>query len=328
MSWENCMEIKTYNKIDDLKSIWNEIYKKSKQCPILEFDFVKNWNKTLKQKKALILKRGKIKYYVGIENGKAVMILPMIKYGNTLESVYLLDYFDVLSEENIEPEKVKEFINKISETTACKILFNHVNENSVIVNTFKEAIKKDKFEECSVILLNPSSSQKFDEFYNKLSKNTRQNIRTMYNRISKDGIEFSLLEIDKSNYKKHQKTLKKLYVERRKNRYKNIGFILRTLYKHKEPILDTLSKLDFFKGYAIQINGKIVSYLAGTEKDGVLYVPRLVIGGEYSRYSTGILLLCEIIKNSSLKYIDLSTGSEDYKHSLNCVVHNNYFIEL
>ena len=54
------MEIKTYNKIDDLKSIWNEIYEKSKQCPTLEFDFVKNWNKTLKQKKALILKRGKI----------------------------------------------------------------------------------------------------------------------------------------------------------------------------------------------------------------------------------------------------------------------------
>ena len=97
------------------------------------------------------------------------------------------------------------------------------------------------------------------------------------------------------------------------------------LYRFNEPILSTLLKSKNFKLYSLIIDGQVAGYMAGMIINKIFYVPRLVVNDKFSRYSSGILLICEFVKNvNDVDYLDLATGSENYKKTLQAIEHKNY----
>ena len=71
-----------------------------------------------------------------------------------------------------------------------ELRFNNVPESSSLAKYISarfELLNRDG--ETAVFVKNPADA---DEYYKSLSKNTRQNIRTAYNRLAKSGFEYEI----------------------------------------------------------------------------------------------------------------------------------------
>ena len=175
----------------------------------------------------------------------------------------------------------------------------------------------------SVGLNLPSSK---DEYYNILSKNSRQNLRTANNRLKKDGkslvFNFDDRQVDKQLCLKIRESklvaksahfslyFKYKYRILNRLRYRFHGFIPITDYPESKIMTayDEQGNLRAFFNYGYDSNGtKIRVMAAGTDLD-------------FARYSPGMLLMYNFIMNAiqvgKIKEVDLTRGDEKYKFSL------------
>lgn len=160
-----------------------------------------------------------------------------------------------------------------------------------------------------------------------LSKSVRQNIRTAYNRMKRDGIEFELVIYDTSNPidKDAWDRLTDVYLDRLFAKYKKskLGIFYRYsnfwLYRHVKHDTKSLRLLSNSFHAVLMTDGKIMSFLSGFMNHGEkeLAVPRLCINDKYSFYSPGYILLVETLHyleaNGACRVIDLCRGEEKYK---------------
>lgn len=320
------MAIKFYKNINVLKRVWKQMFSENRTAPTMEFDFVKNWNKTLKQKKNIFLK-GKLRYLTFFNENNIYAILPIIKNGNKCTSVYLLDYYDLLYTNIEQVVNIKKNMLQDLRYNGITLNLNNINENSNLYKIFRDEACVVEDAQCFAIKI--ESNNAYERFYEGLSKSARQNIRTAYNRLNADNKTIEFLDVEADSVKDNKRLYNKLYVNRRIHRYKNISKIKAIIYRINEPILNTLLKCSDFKLYSIKIDGRVAGYMSGLLQNKVFYVPRLVINDEFSRYSAGILLICEFIKNvKDVDYLDLATGSENYKKTLQAIEHKNYKLVL
>lgn len=180
----------------------------------------------------------------------------------------------------------------------------------------------EKKEEICVALSLPKTEE---EYRKKLSKNTRQNIRTAYNRLKKDGlqlrIEFDDLNInrDKCYELREQRFLDRFHKISKLRRYKQ-KIIYRLKY-HFKPFIPIYSFND----------GHFLSVYDGDELCSFFYyiydcmhrqifVLAAGLNTKYSKYSPGIISLIEFINyhiiEGDIDMIDFTRGDEAYKYAL------------
>ena len=156
----------------------------------------------------------------------------------------------------------------------------------------------------------------------------RQNIRTAYNRLNRNGIEVRLEVFDPDNPMTDAvwKKIMDLYFDRLFSKYK-INKISNPFAKARQRHFyykvkhDTLSLRQLPNSFhAVLWHGeRIIAFMNGlkTHDGATVSVPRLAIDSEYSFYSPGYVLINEVIKyiaaHPVLNELDLSRGDEKYK---------------
>lgn len=166
----------------------------------------------------------------------------------------------------------------------------------------------------------------YDAWFKGLSASVRQNLRTAYNRLATDGLEYTFEVFAGDTLPTFPtKEIVSLYCRRHEERYG-----VRTS-RFKRWFLEHQSFATRYYRFAenaytslLRINGRPAAFLSGLhsgkENGKVLTVPRLSINDEFKRYSPGMMLVNETIRQlagtSAIRTLDLSQGEETYKYKL------------
>ena len=163
----------------------------------------------------------------------------------------------------------------------------------------------------------------YESYFSSLSKHTRQNVRTAYNRVKKEGtsLNYSVF-INQKIPQKLLNELIELYCDRHEKHYGVKSSKFKRFYlKHFDFSTACLRQYKNFCA-VLKLNSEIVAFLSGliNEQNKSIIVPRLSICDEYSRYSPGVILINETAKRiaeaKDLQILDLSKGKEQYKVSM------------
>ena len=175
----------------------------------------------------------------------------------------------------------------------------------------------------------------YQEYFNSLSKSNRQNIRTAYNKLTKDDKEYHLeclqgFSINKTIIKQQIGIYNKRALEQRAKR-RSIITKFKQLYFN--PITVACMRLDNAISFNFYINNRIAAFMIGFKTNfNSIVIPRLAIDSEFAKYMPGKLLINEAIKylvaHSDIRNIDLSRGDEKYKYDMGGKTHYNYDFEI
>jgi len=276
-------------------------------------------------------------FYELIQNGKTVMIAPMChKYCSdgmmytSFGSAPTIATQDFIYRENIKKELMADCLNFLFERFRDhKVRFNNLREDSLLYNVLAEkyAITDSH---ANVAIPIPGDYQLY---YDSLSKNTRQNIRTAYNRLNRDNKQYNLELTQGAMAHKEQLSIMQIYIKRRINRYRKTGLLHRVFLRKIHFNTIGFQKLDYSFSSVLRIDNTIAAFLQGymkNDKSSVI-VPRLSINEDCVFYSPGMLLLNETVKEMAKRGIgelDLSKGAETYKYAMGGRDYFTYDIEI
>lgn len=161
-----------------------------------------------------------------------------------------------------------------------ELRLNNVPENSSLagyVTNHFELINRDG--ETAVFVDNPVDA---DEYYKLLSKNTRQNIRTAYNRLAKNNFECEITMCDTIPDKTTEKVMHDIHNDRfiKKNgldgKFSIKKFMWTCAHKNNETrhncVFTALKTLSSSWLLLIRINGEVAGYLCGLKDKDTYYV--------------------------------------------------------
>lgn len=322
------MNFKCYNSIFSIKKYWNIInYSRDNLCVYQTYEF----NKMLYISRRtsinnIISNNTKTIFIVGFDGDIPCCIAPLIINMNKQE-VYLLGYgtnagyLDFIYNKHIESFRIMELLKKcLKILPGYKFKFTDLNETSELFLILKNINVKINNMECYAIKLEDS----YNVYYRGLSKSTRQNIRTIYNRLDTDNMNYCLTIYSKEKAMSLStlRKLNKIYRKRHSEWYKRESIktrnILNELKQMKRDIIfQSIGKIPNTIVAVMYINNEPASFFIGYKYDNLIIIPRLAIDTQYSRYTPGGLLLIEYIKEIykyNLEFIiDLCRGNEHYK---------------
>lgn len=175
-----------------------------------------------------------------------------------------------------------------------------------------------------------------DTWFQTLSKSTRQNLRTAYNRLEKDGKSVRV-EVNYGGQFSHtlMNRLMDIYIKRHNERYEVKTSALKSVYlRYLDFSTRALIKNPSAFHICVYIADRIAGFCSGYIDRNSFVVPRLSIDNDFSRYSPGYLLINEAIKwfdanCNRVHMIDLSEGAEKYKLDLGGTIYKklNYKIK-
>ena len=276
-------------------------------------------------------------------NGEVDMIAPLVVQSKSLN----LRFYSMMSGICILGEKsysdyLNFIYNKWSDEAADEIFsfihenyggielrLNNVLENSSLagyVTNHFELINRDG--ETAVFVDNPVDA---DEYYKSLSKNTRQNIRTAYNRLAKNNFECEITMCDTIPDKATEKVMHDIHNDRfiKKNgldgKFSIKKFMWTCAHKNNETrhncVFTALKTLSSSWLLLIRINGEVAGYLCGLKDKDTYYVMQNSFSEKFREFSPGFLacynLVTRFAGNNEIKCIDFTRGTEDYKYKLN-----------
>lgn len=282
------------------------------------------------------------------ENGNQIVCVCFFRYDTKKKTCgFLLDHKSinnfVYNSVLFKPrhlEEILDYLNKSYRNPRFEL--RNVDSNTLLY--------KYLIEEKNVTIVNEPDSvginlpTTYDEYYSSLSKSTRQNIRTAYNRLATDNADYHFVSYMDGQHPSLDVMLKVMYVQRKRNIEKGErSYGKLTDYLCKIAALISLSnpRVSFLKRNKksfidiLYINGKIASFVGGYIDDqGRYYIPFLKFNSEFSRYSPGGLIICDSIKTlladnkQRVKYYDLMTGSEQYKFTYGGAIYTNVCISF
>ncbi len=273
-------------------------------------------------------------YYLFIKDGKDIMILPLFK--KWFRNHYSLlgyksgcGYLDAIYDNNMTISLMNECMDTlIRQYPDTSILVRNVKETSLLGEFFLYCGLNISDRPC----VNIHYKDSYDNYFNSLSKNTRQNIRTAYNRIERDDKRIKVECFKSGNIPAAMhKNLLDIYIKRQSGRYGKLTrlglkffvnyFDLGTMAERELKELETICMLT--------IDDEIAAFLDILHQGDTVVVPRLAINDRFNTYSPGMLLLNECAKNfiinSKIRDLDLTHGDEKYKLSLGG--ENHYCVE-
>lgn len=170
-----------------------------------------------------------------------------------------------------------------------------------------------------------------NDYLSFLSKNARQNLRTAYNRLKRDGHTFELRVASQIDHGTLSKIMR-IYEHRHNARYGVSGGCLRSLYL-RYLNYSTRSLTGNAEGLhaILMIDGCVAAFMAGYLRYGRYIVPRLSVSEEFLFYSPGILLIDQIVSwmmERGHHVLDLAQGDEKYKYQMGAETHYSYCYTL
>lgn len=181
---------KTYN-ILNVKNDWLALQEKGGlHTPFQEYDYMQRTWKLLYP--YYLKKRYVGRFYSFYDNGECVMIVPIAHYlrkrhAELLANVNGLNYCDVLVKDEKYIKPALAIMAQDYDTLSC----NKVLENTPLYSVLKDEVEITRT--CNNVCIHFGDD--YEAYNRSLSKSTRQNLRTAYNRLNTDGkkLSFSVL---------------------------------------------------------------------------------------------------------------------------------------
>ena len=284
--------------------------------------------------------------YEVVNDGKRLLIAPLIVQKHSLKlswagrkkGIYILgigSYSDYL---NLIYDCYEEDVF-ILLRTALDADFNKI---PLYINNLREDTKiqielQDRFESydkiVSVYVDIPNNKE---DYLSLLSKNTKQNLRTAFNRMEKDGLEYTLEyysgQIDKLDVIDRLFMLHTARMKTKSNKYEGSGIhklsgqLLMKNKSRKEKqyniVRSSMQRMKNSLTVIVKCNGIIVGYLYGLTDHNTFRVMHNSFSEEYKFYSPMFrgsfdFILQEIEQQQfGLRQIDFTRGTEEYKYRL------------
>lgn len=321
--------LKKYFQPIRLKGIWQRICANNDRVkPTQYYEYYKHlfFSFYLHPKKAL---RWRFVFYY-ISDGKDECIVPLVinekrKMIRGISNYGRLDYEDVISSTN-ENGFVREALNCVFvQYSDFSIHIENINEDSLYYAVFGN--KMSFFETCVKINL-PGS---YDDYYDALSKHQRQNIRTAYNKLTKENFEIYLHQYDAKHPipTKVWMDCERMYEKRHDA---NESSLKKWYIRQSNPFHHILHKMDDHRIMVLSHDGVPMAYMAGLcdYSQKCFFIPRLCINEDFYKYSPGIILIVETIKkliNENMTCLDLMRGDEAYKIAMGGIPSSNYVLK-
>ena len=340
-------------KIHTLKEIWNGLYLLNPQLsPYQSFEFQSIIGKGWADKRPWIGLQLRELTLLVTENDIPVAIAPFIvkKSRGKIVDIFLrgafssaahLDFiYGKLWEINVF-KAIMDFV--ISIYPSCNFHFGRISEKSLsnmYIREYFSLTEKDySSEKCASIPI-PSD---FNEYFGTLSKKTRGNVRSSYNRLEKNGLKQKLVTYYYSPIptKQYMRMLM-LYtslLERKNNISGFFQYLLKPIIflgKHFNPMSKALRTLSTGFHSLLYINGKVAACFWGLMcNDNRLILSRFSDDHKYGWYSPGGMMIIELVKELIEKHdtlkidqLDLARGTENYKFVYGAVEYLNYHYNI
>ncbi len=322
------MEIHAHYRISTLRKSWNRIYNKQKDIlPIYSYYYFKYLFIAFYVNIQKVLRRRIVFLHLTDKCEECILPLIINKHRHTLTNLSAfgtLDYDDVISTTN-DIQFLSDCLTAVlTHYKNYNIQLHEINENSLIYKTLSHFCNSP--EPCVAI----NFGSDYNTYLEKVSKHQRQNIRTAYNKLKKDDIEYTIKVYNK-DYPITRTVWRKCLEMYEANYKKEQTFFQKVWWRRTSPINNVLLHHDSRLIYVLYFNDIPVAYMGGMLREGqqTYYVPRLSIDRTWGKYSPGIILLNEVIKilvGSKVETIDLMRGTETYKMAMGGQVHYNYMI--
>ena len=335
-------KIKVYNRIDQLKSIWEKVYCDSNDLTLYQsYEWNCNIEKYYKTN-LYTFKTFYLKYFVYFKDDVPLIIAPLaIPRKNSLY-VQLLGQYSKSGALNF-------VYSKDTQDSDFEFLIKHIRnkyKNKEI--RFYEIGNYTKFgkflataENTEIVSQRQCIRSELDScsesYYESLSKSTRQTIRTSYNRLATDNkrgrIEinygcnssevFNNSELNELYYKRNFEKNHTEVITNNPNTEKTnrLLSVAKSLVHAVFPSADPFSTFATNSGFVLVkyfIDEELAAYFIALLNDtGYCIVPTLFYDSSFKRYSPGLLMvyefICDAIKSKKVKVFDLSRGAETYK---------------
>lgn len=329
------IKIEKYYNISSVKKAWQKLYAANpKLSPFQDYAYMRNLFLT----KMLGLRRGDcpIFYLFSKKDKKGchkpILIAPMMttifhreKSGYEILGSKDCDITDLIYSADLDIEDMKICFMLLQQEINAPLRIIRVLEDSLLIKAIKELYPNDELERNILVKLPPQKS--LDEYIASLSKSTKQNIRTAYNRMNRDELKFEL-EVaypSKENLKLFDEGMDN-YIDRQIEYGATVlagkKWLTKLYFKHILPESINLKKLNNSFTSVLRFNGEIAGTIMGYvyESEKSIIIPRLAINTKFNFYSPGSILIIEtmryMLENTDLNVIDLAAGNEVYKYKM------------
>lgn len=339
------LKLRVHRTMVSLRSAWKELEHSGKGIKSVYQSYYVN---SVVKRRMLIYslqEKYSVRYLQLLEDGKTLMILPVCKYRGTDRYCSVgkfngFQVYDFIYGKEMTIGKMQQCLEFVLQALkAEKICLYNVPGDSVLYACISDAEEPLQGYRVSVngndnVCIDTQLD--YDVWHSGLSKSTRQNIRTAYNRMNTDGVTMRF-EIARGEKIKSGTLdcLIDLYCKRHSERYHVETSSLKKLYLRHLDFSTTCLRAHPDNFYAaVYMNDKLAAFLSGmVEKGGTsAIIPRLSIEDEFSKYSPGVVLINETVRKMTsdlnIRYLDLSKGAEKYKFSMGGQPYNTYNIEI
>ena len=304
-------------------------------------------NAIVKKRMPIYALQGKYstRYVELLEDGQTRMILPICKYrrSNRYCSVGRFNgyqVYDFIYAAAMTPEKMSRCLAFVLKKLNVESLsLSNVPHHSVLFaclsapELIPEGYQAQWTDNDNVTI---DTGLDYERWHSGLSKSTRQNLRTAYNRMNTDGVSkrFALYQGEKMPPQVLDQIID-LYCKRHSERYNEQVSALKKWYLRHLDFSTACMRSGPDNFYALlYLNDQPAAFLSGmVEKGGSsAIIPRLSIEDGFSKYSPGMVLVHETVQSMisvrNIRYLDLSKGTEKYKLSMGGTLYQTHHIEL
>ena len=323
-----------------VESAWKSM-ETPEMSPFLHFDYLRYTYHYTRRIKPLYRPRVACVFH----NDEIVMLAALKgsfnrKYWRMLGDIQGCDETNALWKIGLTPEEKNLVTRFFYDAVPEKLQLRRIQADSPLLSCIPEGRLAGRAEKTYVRIPVPEDP---DELLGSLSSSVRQNIRTAYNRMRRDGVDYRLEVFDAAHPVSDEVwgKIMDLYFDRLFSQYKSEKIhswfskrrMRRRYYKLKHDTLSLHYLLNSF--IAVLWNGdRVMAFMNGlTTYDRTrVSIPRLAIDAGYRFYSPGYVLITEVIRyiaaHPTLKELDLSRGDERYKLDMGGQVYSTADIEL
>lgn len=308
------------DSIKEIEEYWNEL------CPESDMHFYQTYlfaEQCVCYRKtsisAIKRKNTKCMFVIQFNKERPVCIAPLIIDQYPEKTVRLLGYgtnagyLDFIYKDGKYVESTLKHCLELF--NGYRVEFTFVPETSPLCGLME---KMEKFSNYEIKL------RSYEQYFNGLSKSTRQNIRTAYNRLNKDRRLYEMVcyKRDSDIFDKCLGKCNTIYHKRKAEwrQEKPVGKIREKIFLKRDVIYASSRKSKSSVLAVLYIDGICCAFFLGFVFTNYIHIPRLAIDTAYARYSPGIILINEFLKkivSTKENYIfDLCRGDESYKSKL------------
>ncbi len=174
------------------------------------------------------------------------------------------------------------------------------------------------------------TKNEWSSYYSSLSKNFRQDIRTQYNRIEKNGLAYRIFSKEKEINNEFLGILIDTHLEGIAGKNKNSFLETEKGTSFLKVIVREFEKQGWVTINIVYIDEKVAAYALGFQYGNRYYYWNIGKDNRYDDFSPGKLLLhhmlTECFSNNTIKEFDLLRGQEHYKYRWTKLERKNYRI--